>query len=455
MANTLTLTQLDAYQLQLNTGDISGVYTSLLNNGYAYAGWAGGVADGDTVSGVAALDFLTDSAMVGAFGPECTVLSPERIQTIKQQMAQSYLDTLKAIADASSSDSVSRDITAQEVWNFHEVVFDANGLSIGNWTLNIPFALVENKFGAEGLETFWEVLRDTEGKGLDAISANAGVVAMMMALAADSSDPATQAQAEAWLNVIGLDNLLAMMDDAALEVLLEMSEKLNEIDQSVSAFFQLALDQQRFDPLVLDLDGDGIETTAADGSVLFDHDGDGVKHGTGWVKADDGILVLDRNGNGTIDNGTELFGDNTIKAGGIRAQNGFDALKEMDSNNDGLVDANDARFVELRVWRDLNQDGTSQSNELSTLSSLGVRSISVSGVPTQIDVGNGNIAIAQGSFTRVDGTVGTTGSAASLNLAGNTFYREFPDQINVPEELQHLPNMGGSGAVRDLMDIAA
>jgi hypothetical protein len=189
--------------------------------------------------------------------------------------------------------------------------------------------------------------------------------------------------------------------------------------------------------------------------VLFDHDGDGVKHGTGWVKADDGILVLDRNGNGTIDSGTELFGDNTIKAGGIKAQNGFDALKEMDSNSDGLVDANDARFVELRIWRDLNQDGTSELNELSTLSSLGIRSIGVNGVPTQIDVGNGNIAIAQGSFTRVDGTVGTTASAASLNLAGNTFYREFPDQINVPEELQHLPSMMGSGAVRDLMDIAA
>ncbi|MBK7897915.1 MAG: hypothetical protein IPJ99_00310 [Betaproteobacteria bacterium] len=69
----------------------------------------------------------------------------------------------------------------------------------------------------------------------------------------------------------------------------------------------------RRDPLALDLDGDGIETVGATGAnvVLFDHDGDGLKTGTGWVKADDGLLVLDRNANGTIDTGAELFGVDT------------------------------------------------------------------------------------------------------------------------------------------------
>jgi hypothetical protein len=67
----------------------------------------------------------------------------------------------------------------------------------------------------------------------------------------------------------------------------------------------------RRDPLILDLDGDGIETVGVDPNnpILFDHDGDGVKNGTGWVLPDDGFLVLDRNGNGVIDNGTELFGE--------------------------------------------------------------------------------------------------------------------------------------------------
>ena len=60
---------------------------------------------------------------------------------------------------------------------------------------------------------------------------------------------------------------------------------------------------------MFDLDGDGVELAPADGSVLFDHDADGVRTGTQWVRPDDGLLVRDRDGNGTIDSGRELFGD--------------------------------------------------------------------------------------------------------------------------------------------------
>ena len=81
----------------------------------------------------------------------------------------------------------------------------------------------------------------------------------------------------------------------------------------VNKYFQTA----RFgDPLVMDLDGDGIETISADGSVLFDHDGDGTKHGTGWAGADDGLLVHDLDGDGDIESGRELFGDATVKSDG-------------------------------------------------------------------------------------------------------------------------------------------
>ncbi|WP_240488032.1 hypothetical protein, partial [Acinetobacter baumannii] len=73
-----------------------------------------------------------------------------------------------------------------------------------------------------------------------------------------------------------------------------------------------------YDPVVLDLDGDGIETIAANkwAGVLFDHDNDGIRTSTGWVGSDDGILVLDRNGDGVINDGSELFGDSvTLKDG--------------------------------------------------------------------------------------------------------------------------------------------
>lgn len=128
----------------------------------------------------------------------------------------------------------------------------------------------------------------------------------------------------------------------------------------------------RVDPLVLDLDGDGIETLGVNATthVLFDHNNDGLKTGTGWIAGDDGFLVLDRDGNGTIDNGGELFGDQTL-VDGIKGFNGFGALWGEDSNNDFVFDANDSNFTAVRVWQDTNSDGISQTSELHTLTELG------------------------------------------------------------------------------------
>ncbi|MFA5453970.1 MAG: hypothetical protein WC272_01475 [Sulfurimonas sp.] len=101
------------------------------------------------------------------------------------------------------------------------------------------------------------------------------------------------------------------------------------IPSDINGLFNSAQDwtPPRIDPLVFDIDGDGIETIQIDinSPILFDHDGDGVKTATGWVKSDDALLVLDRNANGTIDNGSELFGDQTL-VNGVKATDGFAAL---------------------------------------------------------------------------------------------------------------------------------
>jgi len=97
-------------------------------------------------------------------------------------------------------------------------------------------------------------------------------------------------------------------------------------------------------PLILDLDGGGISNSgiASGLPILFDHDGDGLRNATGWVGAGEAIVVRDLNGNGTIDSGRELFGDNTLLTrgpkAGQRAANGFEALADLDSNN---VEVND------------------------------------------------------------------------------------------------------------------
>ena len=143
---------------------------------------------------------------------------------------------------------------------------------------------------------------------------------------------------------------------------------------------------QQSDPMVLDLDGDGkISTFGLNGflSRLFDHNGDGIRTANGGADSNDGVLVRDLNGNGKIDNGGELFGDNTIKQDGTKAKHGFDALQDLDSNNDGVLDANDANFDDLQIWRDLNSDGISQANELQPLSYYQITSINLNALAQQ------------------------------------------------------------------------
>ncbi len=206
------------------------------------------------------------------------------------------------------------------------------------------------------------------------------------------------------------------------------------------------------DPLTLDLDADGLETVAPTAGLHYDHDADGIQTGTGWLKGDDAFLVRDVNGNGVIDTGRELFGDNTLLPGGGTAANGFAALAALDTNADGFIDASDAAFAELKLWQDLNQDGISQANELKTLIEAGIASLNVAATLKNQSLGNGNVLAREGFFTRVDGT---TGKAGELNLAIDTFDTRFTDSIEVAEPVKALPNMAGSGKVRELWQAAS
>jgi hypothetical protein len=131
-------------------------------------------------------------------------------------------------------------------------------------------------------------------------------------------------------------------------------------------------------PIIISERGNGIRLTDADGGVNFDLNGNGTAEHIAWTVAgsDDAFLALDRNGNGTIDDGAELFGNFTPQPVTLDP-NGFLALAALDSNDDGFITAADSAYDSLRMWTDINHDGLSQSDEMKGLAEFGIASITL------------------------------------------------------------------------------
>ncbi|CAG2147354.1 hypothetical protein LMG19282_03139 [Cupriavidus campinensis] len=462
---TLNSTDLARLETVLRSGDVNGFYTEMLDRGYMYAGWGRGVANGDTIAGVAALDYLQGSALMGASGEACRNLSDEQVQSIKTGMAEAYLTALQAISRESPGGEVLRDVNAREVWDFHKQVFEANKLGIENWTLNSVFELLVKNGGEGALERNWEAIRDTGGEGYAATRINLDVLGFML-LNAASSDPSTRAMAEEWIKMV--PGIFQGQWENTLRVLERFVDaQLKLIDATINGLTNSLFNQARnfvmvYDPLVLDLDGDGLELSGATGNVLFDFNEDGIKTGTGWARPDDGFLVRDLNGNGVIDSGRELFGVDTLKRNGQLASNGFDALADLDSNGDGVISAADDAFGQLRIWQDTNQDGITQASELKSLLDLNITSINIGGTSVGPQAGqniNGNSVALSATFTR-DGQTRTVGA---IDLASNPFFSEHPTEVLDPngntvepsEQARQLPQMRGSGMARDLRSAAS
>lgn len=319
-----------------------------------------------------------------------------------------------------------------------------------DWAQQKSFDRLLDKFKKDPSGRFQEINRQFRNselwiaqKGLEAISGAAGNIS-----------PTEHMDDASWSNF--WDGIKKWFKDLPLTIGLpdDASESEGDRKRANDKYNDSKNWQPPRDPLVLDLNGGGIKTVGIGNKpILFDHNGDGIKTATGWVDGAEGLLALDLNGNGVIDSGQELFGDNTLLADGRLATNGFEALAQHDSNGDGKIDRNDAIFAKLRIWKDANQDGISQANELTSLAQEGIASINLQATQTHVDLGNGNTKVWTGSFTRTNGSTGETGAAelaGSLNLASNPFYSAFTDNPELTETARSLPQIAGSGLVRDL-----
>ena len=496
MAEPITAKDIARYEEMIDKQGVCGaraVYQELNSKGYTYAGWAYGVASGSTLTGQAALNFIqqTEYQKTGKYIPD------NKVRDIRVDMAKGYISELKKNVEKGNGVTID-DVNFEQTESFHEKAFVDNGYSLDHWTLQTPMELIGMYAGGKNAqERAWQALLKTSGDNIDAIleSANLKILADQIAngfiyrnkktgeylplpISNSSIDDIDSTpfgyekefvdfkimkKASEWSSRVSairtglgwVNNIISKdADNCDKDSDWNIKGSINPDVRSIwNNLYRYAAIRQH-DPLTLDLDGDGIETVASNGhkGALFDHDKNGIRFATGWVSKDDGFLVYDRNGDGVVNNGGELFGDNTLLKNGERATNGYQALADLDDNGDGKVDAADSAFAHLRVWRDLNQDGISQEGELLTLDEAKVKALNLANKNTDRDLGNGNSLAEEGTYTDSDGNEKQMGD---LNLAADPFHSRFSDSVPLTDEQQQAPNLRGSGRVRDLREAAA
>ena len=201
-----------------------------------------------------------------------------------------------------------------------------------------------------------------------------------------------------------------------------------------------------YDPIILDLNGNGYEIERKSSGAYFDLNCDGFAERINWTTKD-AILAVDKNGNGTIDDGNEVFGDFFVLENGQRARNGFEALAQFDSNNDGLIDETDTSFDDLLLWIDSNGNGISDEGELSSLSSHGIKSISLDYTTVNASTSSEAIIGNQSVFTYTNDVQNTLGemwaSADLFDSMEKVFANNSESEIN-------FPNVRGFGKINSL-----
>ncbi len=197
---------------------------------------------------------------------------------------------------------------------------------------------------------------------------------------------------------------------------------------------------------LIDLNDDGIKTNHYGDGAYFDHDANGFAEKTGWPSSDDGLLILDINKNGIIDNGGEVLGE-YMTINGKGASSGVLLLKELDQNRDSRIDKKDPIFHQLRIWQDVDGDGFSSSDELHPLSDFNIKAIVLNCKEMNSVDPQDNTLIRSCIYEKTDGKTGIIGDYMVKRDTAFTIASRWED---VPEDIRSLPDLQGYGNVHDL-----
>lgn len=154
-------------------------------------------------------------------------------------------------------------------------------------------------------------------------------------------------------------------------------------------------------PVILDLDGKGVQTLSQEAGLRFDLDGDGLADRTSWIGTTEGFLFLDRDGDGTLSDAKEFSFIDDLPG----ATSDLEGLRMFDSSGDGFLSAADKRFPDFRVWQDKNSNGTVDAGEVQTFTGAGVRTINLTATAyTGVNAAGDTAVVAKGSYVRTNGT---------------------------------------------------
>ncbi len=192
-------------------------------------------------------------------------------------------------------------------------------------------------------------------------------------------------------------------------------------------------------PLVFDLDGNGIELSALGSAdaAYWDIDEDGFAEASGWIAGNDGLLAIDLNSDGLINDHGELFG--------TEITDGFTVLSAYDSNSDDVIDANDSQFGDLLIWVDADSNGVSESSELSTLSATGITSINLNATTVDYDIAGNNIT-HESTFT----INGQTRTVVDAWFSYDNLDSVYVEDYTLDNAVYFLPAIKGFGDVKNL-----